>query len=74
MKAVIEGINVLADKPMVISLDEFPKLEEAFIVAENNGVLLYDIMTERHMITAILQRELALKQEVFGTLQIGTED
>lgn len=74
LKAVQAEINVLADKPMVISPEEFPKLEEAFKVAENNGALLYDIMTERHEITTILQRELALKQEVFGTLQIGTED
>ena len=37
LKTVEAGINVLADKPMVISPEEFPKLEKAFQVAEENG-------------------------------------
>nr|WP_319511611.1 putative oxidoreductase C-terminal domain-containing protein [uncultured Draconibacterium sp.] len=74
LKTVEAGINVLADKPMVISPEEFPKLEKAFQVAEENGVLLYDIMTERHEITTMLQRELSQLPEVFGTLQNGTAD
>lgn len=73
-KTVQAGINVLADKPMVITPSEFPKLEEAFKVAEQNGVLLYDIMTERHEITTMLQRELSQIPEVFGQLQVGTEE
>ena len=40
-KTVQAGINVFADKPMVITPDEFPKLEEAFKIAEEKGVLLY---------------------------------
>lgn len=74
LKTIQAGINVLADKPMVISPEEFPTLEEAFKVANEKGVLLYDIMTERHEITTILQRELAHIPEVFGTLQTGTEE
>ncbi len=74
LKTVEAGINVLADKPMVISPEEFPKLEEAFKVADEKGVLLYDIMTERHEITTMLQREIAHIPEVFGTLQAGTEE
>ncbi len=74
LKTVKAGVNVLADKPMVISPDEFPKLEEAFKIAEEKGVLLYDIMTERHEITTMLQRELSRIPEVFGTLQVGTEE
>ncbi|MFV0591773.1 MAG: putative oxidoreductase C-terminal domain-containing protein [Draconibacterium sp.] len=74
LKSVQAGINVLADKPMVISPEEFPKLEEAFKVADEKGVLLYDIMTERHEITTILQRELSVLPEVFGKLQTGTEE
>lgn len=73
-KTIEAGINVLADKPMVITPDEFPKLEKAFKVAEEKGVLLYDIMTERHEITTMLQRELSMLPEVFGKLQVGTED
>ncbi len=74
LKTIEAGINVLADKPMVITPDEFPKLEKAFQVAEEKGVLLYDIMTERHEITTMLQRELSQIPEVFGTLQVGTEE
>ena len=74
LKTVEAGINVLADKPMVITPEEFPKLEKAFQVAEENGVLLYDIMTERYEITTILQRELSQSREVFGELVVGTEE
>jgi predicted dehydrogenase len=68
------GFNVLADKPMVISPEKFPMLEEAFETAAKNNLLLYDIMTERYEITTILQRELSQIPEVFGELQKGTPD
>ncbi len=74
LKTIEAGINVLADKPMVITPEEFPKLEQAFLKAKENDVLLYDIMTERHEITTMLQRELAHIPEVFGSLQTGTEE
>lgn len=74
LKTIEAGINVLADKPMVITPDEFPKLEKAFQIAAEKGVLLYDIMTERHEITTILQRELSKNAAVFGTLQTGTPE
>lgn len=70
--AVKAGMNVLSDKPMVITPDKFPLIVEAFETAKTNGVLLYDIMTERHEITTILQRKLALIPMVFGELQTGT--
>jgi predicted dehydrogenase len=71
-KAVEAGINVLADKPMVITPEAFPVLEQAFKTAEEKGVLLYDIMTERYEITNIIQRELTQIPEVFGGLVDGT--
>jgi predicted dehydrogenase len=74
LKTIEAGVNVLADKPMVITPDEFPKLEQAFKIAAEKGVLLYDIMTERHEITTILQRELSKIPGVFGTLQTGTPE
>lgn len=74
LKTIEAGINVLADKPMVITPDEFPKLEQAFQVAAEKGVLLYDIMTERHEITTMLQRELSQNSAVFGSLQTGTAE
>ncbi|HET6560178.1 MAG TPA: putative oxidoreductase C-terminal domain-containing protein [Prolixibacteraceae bacterium] len=73
-KAVEAGIHVLADKPMVITSDAFPILEQAFQTAKEKGVLLYDIMTERHEITSIIQRELARNNEVFGGLVDGTPE
>ena len=73
-ESVKAGLNVLADKPMVVTPENFPMLEEAFKTAEEKSVLLYDIMTERHEITTILQRELSQTPEVFGTLKQGTPD
>lgn len=71
-KSVEAGLNVLADKPMVISAEKFPVLEEAFKIAEQNGVLLYDIMTERFSVTTELQRELSMIPDVFGKLDSGS--
>jgi predicted dehydrogenase len=68
------GLNVLADKPMVIKPEEFPMLKEALAVAAEKEVLLYDIMTERYEITTVLQRELSQMPEVFGELQKGTPE
>jgi len=68
------GINVLADKPMIISPDDFPTLIEAFQSAAENNVLLYDIMTERYEITTILQKELSQTPEVFGQMLAGSPE
>jgi len=73
-KSVEAGLNVLADKPMVITPEQFPMLEQAFNVAAEKGVLLYDIMTERYEITTMLQKELSQIPEVFGQLVVGTPD
>ena len=67
-RAVQAGINVLADKPMVIEPAEFDLLKEAFAAADKQGVLLYDIMTERFEVTTALQKALAHIPEVFGAL------
>lgn len=71
-KSVQAGLNVLADKPMVITAEQFPILEDAFRIAHENGVLLYDIMTERFSVTTILQRELSMLPDIFGKLDSGT--
>jgi predicted dehydrogenase len=73
-RSINAGLNVLADKPMIISPEDFPALEAAFASAKEKGVLLYDIMTERHEVTTILQKLLSQKPEVFGTLINGTKD
>ena len=73
-KSVEAGINVLADKPMIINSEAFLVLEQAFKTAEEKGVLLYDIMTERSEITTIIQRELAQIPNVFGGFVDGTAE
>jgi predicted dehydrogenase len=75
IKAAVEaGLHVLADKPMAIDTEDFEQLKEAFAIAEKNNVLLYDIMTERHEITTMLQKEFSQLPAVFGQLQKGTPE
>ena len=68
------GINVLADKPMAIDADNFELLKECFAAAEKNGVLLYDIMTERFEISSILQRELSRIPAIYGEQEKGSPE
>jgi predicted dehydrogenase len=68
------GFNVLADKPMAIDRAGFEDMKKAFDIAGKNGLLLYDIMTERHEITTVLQREFSMLPEVFGMLEKGTPE
>jgi len=72
--SVDNGLNVLADKPMVISPDKYPELEESFDIADKKGLFVYDIMTERNEVTAILQKRLAHMPEIFGQMLKGTEE
>jgi predicted dehydrogenase len=72
-RSVNAGLNVLADKPMIIRFEDFQQLENAFKAAEQKGVMLYDIMTERFEITTLLQKLLSMNGSVFGTLVNGTE-
>lgn len=72
-KSVDAGLNVLADKPMIIRPEDFPVLEAAFKNAAEKNLLIYDIMTERYEVTTILQKLLSQKPEIFGTLQKGSE-
>jgi len=73
-KSVEAGFNVLADKPMVITPENFPMLEESFKIAAEKGVILYDIMTERHEITSMVQKEISQVPAIFGTLVPGTPE
>src|SRR5689334_17481769 len=64
--SVKAGLHVLADKPWIIHAADLPKLEAALGDAARQGVIAYDIMTERYEITAILQRELVSDPAIFG--------
>src|SRR5262245_21774124 len=72
MLACVEaGLNVLADKPWIIRHADFPKLERLLQRAREKRVLVHDIMTDRHEITSILQRELIRDRDLFGELIPG---
>src|SRR5690606_2198323 len=73
-QSVDAGLNVLADKPMAINPEGFSKLVDAFAKADEQGVLLYDIMTERYEINTMLQKELSQVDDFFGGLEKGTPD
>lgn len=74
LQAVDEGIHVLSDKPMAIDSGNWIRLRDAFRLAEERGVLLYDIMTERYEVTSRIQRLLAQNSELFGELLEGSTD
>ncbi|MBN2347862.1 MAG: oxidoreductase [Bacteroidales bacterium] len=74
LRSLESGFNVLADKPMVINKQGYGMLKQAFLEAEKNNLLLYDIMTERYEITTILQRQLSRIPEIFGTLEKGSPE
>lgn len=73
-QALEAGIHVLADKPMAINRANFNLLKECFDIAKQKNVLLYDIMTERHEITTILQRELSRIPVIYGEQLPGTPE
>lgn len=73
-RAVQEGIHVLADKPLVIHPDSFRTLKETLETADEQGLLVYDIMTERHVVATVLQRELSRMPDLFGELVQGSPD
>ncbi|MEX2639250.1 MAG: putative oxidoreductase C-terminal domain-containing protein [Balneolales bacterium] len=73
-QAVDAGLNVLSDKPMVIDKNGWEVLVSAFESAENNNVLMYDIMTERNEVTSTIQRQLAQNKNLFGELQKGSPE
>lgn len=73
-KSINAGLNVLADKPMIINGNDFDKLKKTFATAAQKKVLLYDIMTERYEISTMLQREFSMLPAAFGKLEKGTPD
>ncbi|HVP46889.1 MAG TPA: putative oxidoreductase C-terminal domain-containing protein [Bryobacteraceae bacterium] len=73
IRASVEaGLNVLADKPWIITSAEMPVLQRVLNEAGEKGLVAYDIMTERYEITSILQRELVNDEGVFGHLAPGS--
>jgi predicted dehydrogenase len=71
--SVKAGLNVLGDKPWILKSEDLPKLETTLADADRQGVVAYDIMTERFEITSILQRALVNDPATFGAMVAGTE-
>ncbi len=72
-RSVHGGLHVLADKPWILTAAELPQLEAVLAEADQNGVVAYDIMTERFEITSMLQRALVNDPATFGEIVKGTE-
>lgn len=66
------GLNVLADKPWIIELEDLPKLEAALDTADAKRVIGYDAMTQRFEITSILLRALIADADVYGKPLAGS--
>jgi predicted dehydrogenase len=71
--AVNAGLHVLADKPWVIRAADLDRLAAVLDNADRQGVVAYDIMTERHEITSILQQAIVQDAATFGSILPGTE-
>jgi predicted dehydrogenase len=71
--SVNAGLNVLADKPWIITSRDLPRLERVLHEAEKKKLVAYDIMTERFEITSILQKELVNSESIFGKLVAGSD-
>ncbi len=66
------GMNVFSDKPMVIDKAGFERLKNIYAVAEQKGVLMFDMMTERYNLINNIQKSLMSDTLLFGNLQRGT--
>lgn len=67
------GFNVLVDKPWIIRSGDLAALESALEIADRKHLVAYDMMTERHEITNLLQRELVNDPAIFGAIVAGSE-
>lgn len=75
MRAALDaGMHVLADKPLILTPEQLPLLEQALTLARERGLIALDVMTERHEITSALQRELLRDTAVVGAVQAGSNE
>jgi predicted dehydrogenase len=72
LRALEAGFHVLADKPWIIESSDLPKLERVLEVADERGLVAYDIMTERYEVTSELHREFVNDAHVFGEIETGS--
>lgn len=76
LHCVSKGYHVISDKPMAINAENYLKLEKAYGIAEKEGLVIYDLMTERHDVQNLVTRTLMSDKEIFGEVagKIEIED
>lgn len=72
--AIGAGMNVLVDKPWILEVEDLDALDAALADAARRGLVARDMMTERHEITTMLQKELIADEAIFGGIDPGTPD
>jgi predicted dehydrogenase len=73
LSAVEAGMNVLADKPLIIRREDLTVLEAALNTADGRGLIVYDMSSGGRQATiATLTRQLREDPEVFGDPVSGT--
>jgi hypothetical protein len=72
--ALEAGLHVLADKPAIIEPADLPRLEAALTMANEQQLVLTDMMTGRHNTLVRLLQALRCDPEVFGDPVPGTSD
>lgn len=63
---------MLSDKPLAINKKDFDLLIQAYQLAKERKLLLYDLMTERYDILNIIEKSLLNNPDLFGELQKGS--
>lgn len=76
LHCVEKGYHVISDKPMAINADNFVKLRKAYDIAQENQIVIYDLMTERYDVQNEITRALMSDKEIFGVVsgKIEIED
>ncbi len=72
--AVGAGYHALVDKPWILQSSEVPKLKQTLDLAEKQGRIAFDMMTERFEVTTLLQKALVNDPDVFGQIEPGTPE
>lgn len=62
MESIKAGYHVLADKPLAINPQDFKLLTEAYQLAKEKNLLLYDLMTERYDILNIIEKSFCIRR------------
>lgn len=65
------GLERLSTAPLASGTPEFRELERSLGLADEKGLVLYELMPERYEIAALLQQALARNADFFGIQLCG---